>query len=52
MKRKPRRDIILRRFMAGDPIVRIVLAYWGTQLRTDDVERFIRDALNGRTRTA
>lgn len=50
MTRKPRRDVILRRFMAGEPIVHIVHAYWGTQLRTDDVEAAIRDALNGKTR--
>ena len=50
MKRKPRRDVILLRFMAGESAAKIMLAYWRSPLRINDVEQIIRDALNGRTR--
>ena len=50
MKRKPRRDVILRRFMAGESMARLETLYWSTRLRMTDIEQIIRDALDGKTK--
>lgn len=48
MKRKPRRDVIVRRFLAGEAIDDLLVAYWHTPLRREDVEDAIRWAFERR----
>ncbi len=46
MTRRPRRDVILRRFMAGWSIFHIVWHYRRSGLLRVDVEQAIREAMN------
>lgn len=46
MIRRPRRDVILRRFLAGESVGDIVWRYRQSTIQCTDVEQAIRDALN------
>lgn len=43
---RPRRDVILRRFLAGESTTDIAFHYWKSGIVRSDVEQAIRDALN------
>lgn len=49
--RRPRRDVILRRFERGESISTILTAYWSSDLGRLDVEDVIRAALNRKPRS-